>query len=236
MNDINFWDNYIEEGYYDLNFRIGLKKNKGIRSNWHKITFEEVKNNLNQDSKHLDYACGPGTFLGHYIKKEAVGYDASKKQVQYATNNYPTHKFTWDLKEVKKNYPYDSISVIGLIEFLSDKEISELISNLKSILKPGGDIIFTTPNFTLSMRFVQWLFDFKSELNYKSVTINKHTKKSLLKKDFLSEFESVEVYKILNLGIIFSIFNHKIGKFFHKIFYDLFNKSFGLLLVIKVKV
>ena len=44
MNDINFWDTNVEVGHYDLNFRNGLKKNKGIRTNWHKITFEEVIN------------------------------------------------------------------------------------------------------------------------------------------------------------------------------------------------
>ena len=119
---------------------------------------------------------------------------------------------------------------------MSDEEISVLISNLKSMLKPGGIIIFTTPNFNFSMRFVQWLFDFKSELNYKSVTINKHTKKSLLKKDFVKNFETIEIYKILNFGIAFSIFNLKIGKFFHDVFNKLLNKSLGLLLVIKVKV
>lgn len=236
MNDINFWDTNVEVGYYNLNFRNGLKKNKGIRSNWHKITFEEVKENLNLDLKHLDYACGPGTFLGHYINKESVGYDASEKQIQYAKNNYPKHKFTLDLKEVEDNCPYDSISVIGLIEFLTDEEISGLITNLKSMLKPGGIIIFTTPNFNFSMRFAQWLFDFKSELNYKSVTINKHTKKSLLRKNFVKEFENIEIYKILNFGIVFSIFNHKMGKFFHDVFNKLLNKSLGLLLVIKVKV
>ena len=72
MNDINFWDTNVEVGHYDLNFRNGLKK-KGIRTNWHKITFEEVKNNLNLDLKYLDYACGPGTFLE--LNNESVGYD-----------------------------------------------------------------------------------------------------------------------------------------------------------------
>lgn len=236
MNDINFWDTNVEAGFYDLIFRNGLKKNKGIKSSWHKITFEEVKKNLNLDLKHLDYACGPGTFLGHYINKRSVGFDASEKQIQYAKDNYPNHKFTSDIKEVEENYPYDSISVIGLIEFLSDEEISGLISNIKSMLKPGGVIIFTTPNFNLSMRFVQWLYNFKSELNYNSVTVNKHTKKSLIGKEYLKEFDTIEIYKILNFGIVFSIFHHKIGKLFHDVFNKLFNKSFGLLLVIKVTV
>ena len=26
MNDINFWENNIQSGYYDLNFRKGLNK------------------------------------------------------------------------------------------------------------------------------------------------------------------------------------------------------------------
>ncbi len=75
MSDQYFWDLNVEEGYYDLNYLNGLKSNRGIRFNWHKFTFEEVKKHLKHNSIHLDYACGPGTFLVIYVMNKSVGFD-----------------------------------------------------------------------------------------------------------------------------------------------------------------
>ena len=35
----NFWDDILPSNYYDKNLKIGLRKNRGIQSNWHNLTF-----------------------------------------------------------------------------------------------------------------------------------------------------------------------------------------------------
>ena len=34
--------------------------------------------------KHLDFACGPGTFIGNYLSLDSIGVDISVKQINFA--------------------------------------------------------------------------------------------------------------------------------------------------------
>ena len=43
------------------------------------------------------------------------------------------------------------------------------------------------------------------------------------------------IYKIINIGISFSIFSHQIGTFFEKLIEKLFNNFFGFILLIELK-
>ena len=74
---------------------------------------------INPNGKNLDYACGPGTFIGQFDLDNTLGYDISSSQINYAKKNYSKNYFTNDLKIVKKQGPYDSITLIGLLVFLS---------------------------------------------------------------------------------------------------------------------
>ena len=236
MNDVNFWENNIQIGYYDLNFRKGLKKNRGLRFSWHNFTFNEVLKHINPNGKNLDYACGPGTFIGQFDLNNTLGYDISSSQINYAKKNYSKNYFTNDLKIVKKQGPYDSITVIGLLEFLSKEEIFNLFSELKLLLKPNGKIIFTTPNYGRTMRFTQWFFNLIGGENYKNVTVNKLTNKNIQDIKLEKYFKDIEIYKILNLGIFFSFFNNNFSNYIHKYIGKITNNNFGLLYIIKVRI
>ena len=37
---------------------------------------------------HLDYACGPGTFIGNYKLNNSIGVDISLKQINFANEKY----------------------------------------------------------------------------------------------------------------------------------------------------
>ena len=236
MNDINFWENNIQSGYYDLNFRKGLNKNRGLRFNWHQLTFKEVLKHIDPNEKNLDYACGSGTFIGQYNLKNTLGYDISSSQISYAKKIYSTKHFTNEIKSVEKYGPFDSISVIGLIEFLSKEEIYNLFRDLKLLLKPSGKIIFTTPNYGRVMQFTQWFFSLFGGENYKNVTINKLTNKNIQNLKLDHYFEDIEIYKIINLGIFFSLFNNSLSNYIHDFIGKITNNNFGMLFVIKVRI
>ena len=80
----NFWDEQFPHDYYDKNLLKGLSINRGLQSNWHNITFLLVKKNIKTNANHLDYACGPGSFIGLYLENNCIGVDISKKQIEYA--------------------------------------------------------------------------------------------------------------------------------------------------------
>ena len=42
MNDINFWENSIKEGFYDKTIEDGLKSQRDVQSQWHDITYKNV--------------------------------------------------------------------------------------------------------------------------------------------------------------------------------------------------
>ena len=59
-----FWVHNFEKGYYDKVIQEGLAKKKGLQSNWHNCTYLKVKVKISSENRHLDYACGSGTFIG----------------------------------------------------------------------------------------------------------------------------------------------------------------------------
>ncbi len=233
----NFWEDNFEPGYYDIILNSGLDKKRGLQSNYHHLTLKEVSTRIISSQHNLDYACGPGTLIGKYFKSKGIGYDVSKKQIEFALRKYKSslNNFTYDIKEVNKNSPYETITVLGLIEFLTPEESVELINYFYELLQPKGKLIITTPNYKLSMKTILKTFYILGHKNYSVITKSKYTKKSL--ENLLNEtkFNKFEVDKILNLGIFASVFSHKIGEAFEKILRKTFNWSLGLLLIAEVE-
>ena len=145
-----FWESELEAGYYDKVLEEGLKKNKGIQANWHNITQLYVRKYIKNDSNHLDYACGPGTLIGKYTQANSLGVDIAKLQIEYAIQKYGEHGTFLTTRQFefgKYNNYFDVVTILGLIEFLSVSEIKGLLTKINTILKPGGKLILTTPNF-----------------------------------------------------------------------------------------
>ena len=67
-----FWDSALPQNYYDKVVVDGLNNGRGIQANWHNITFSKICKLISDSGPHLDYACGPGTFIGNYLNKGSV--------------------------------------------------------------------------------------------------------------------------------------------------------------------
>ena len=159
----NFWESTLPSNYYDFLLKEGFYKNKGIQANWHNITFIKVQSSIKSTKKHLDFACGSGSFIGNYLTQELIGVDISLNQINYAKKTYGqlSDFYTLDEFDFKKYHQYfDSISVIGLLEYLDENDTLDLMENLYSILKDGGKLILTTPNYSAPMSFLEKLSHF----------------------------------------------------------------------------
>lgn len=205
-----FWDDELPASYYDDNLISGLNKNRGIQANWHNITFQKVKSLMPQTGKHLDYACGPGSFIGNYLNLDSVGVDISINQINVANSKYSDKgKFLLDVDFDFNDYQnyFDVVTVIGLLEYLDDKETKNLINNLNSTLKDNGKIIFTTPNYGGLMKYLEKIMHFLGPVDYSSQNITNYNQRKL--KQLFSEYSDnrVEINRFLNLGITFSVIN-----------------------------
>jgi len=233
----NFWDLTLPPNYYDKNLLDGLKKNKGIQTNWHNITFLEVKSRLSNDYKHLDFACGPGTFIGNYFNSQSIGVDISTNQINFAKKKYSDIGtfYTIDNFELGKykNY-FEQITVIGLIEYLDDAETEELIKNLLSILKTNGKIIFTTPNYGSSMYFIEKLMHVFGPINYSDLHKNRYNYRKLKDKFEKFKVKNYKIKKIINIGIVLSIFNLTLGKGAVNLISRILGYKLGYLFLIEV--
>ena len=209
-----FWDDELPASYYDDNLISGLNKNRGIQANWHNITFQKVKSLMPQAGKHLDYACGPGSFIGNYLNLDSVGVDISTNQINVANSKYSKKgKFLvgvdFDFNDYQ-NY-FDVVTVIGLLEYLDDKETKKLINNLSSTLKDNGKIIFTTPNYGGLMKYLEKIMHFLGPVDYSSQNISNYNQRKLQQLFLEYSDRRVEINRFLNLGVTFSVINLVLG-------------------------
>jgi len=232
-----FWEDKLASGYYDQITLDGIKNNRGLRACWHNYTNLKISKNIDNNSRHLDYACGSGTLIGNYLLSDSIGVDISQNQIDYARNKYSKGKF-FNINEfdfsLYENY-FDTISVAGLIEFVEFDDTIDLINRLSYILKPGGQLLITTPNFKLPMLFLVTIQNFFGKYSYRDTHINKLTTrkmKNLLKSTY---FEEYEVSNYMNVAVFFSIFNLKSSTKLMKTIDYFFSQYFGFMIFAKLK-
>lgn len=234
-----FWENTLPTGYYDKVLVAGLNNKRGIQAGWHHITFSTIKNKIRKNSTHLDYACGPGTFIGIYLSNErSTGVDIANDQIQYANEKYSSKGKFIDIGNFdfeKHSEEFDEITVLGLMEFINENDFVELIIKLQDMLKPKGKIYFTTPNFRFGMKTLDRVLNVFGKVGYSDEYTSKYTKKklnSLLNENNIMNFK---ILKFLNFGFIMSFFSLNYGLVANNFIGKLFFNYFGFLLLLEIE-
>ena len=234
----NFDYENIPIGYYDDVLQKGLSNGKGIQANWHNKKFLSVYELIQNYKVHLDYGCGPGTFIGNYSKLESVGVDISEIQISFAKKKYGTNFDFFNTSQIQQenfNKKFDVITSIELIEHLTDEEILKLLDDLYDLLDEGGILVLTTPNFSSTYSLIELAVNIFGKVSYKEQHINKFNKSRLLELLNQSNFEKIEICKIMNYGIFFSIFSIKFALKINDFFENLFNNNLGFLFLVQLK-
>ena len=233
----SFWHQEIEPGYYDKIIQFGLEKNKGLQSNWHNCTYKKVLDLINNSSNNLDFACGSGTFIGRYLQSKATGVDIALEQVNYARSKFKDKNFfsVEEFNNLNTEEKFETITVLGLIEFLTVNEFLVILKQLRELLDKNGKIVLTTPNYSIMFKAIQKLSIIFGVNNYSEVTVSKFTKNKITNILKRSDFEDIEVKKIVNFGIFFSIFSHNLGLKIEKLIEKYFSNYFGFILLIEIK-
>ncbi len=124
----------------------------------------------NKSIRILDIGCGSGSLLKAINEKgytQTIGIDLSEEQVQMAHEfGVPTVQLGDVLEFLKQNKePFDVITGMDIIEHFTKNELVELLSLLRTQIKPQGLAIFRTPNLDAPMATVYANGDFTHE-NY----------------------------------------------------------------------
>ena len=238
-HNYDFWNNKVPKGFYDEIFIKGKSNNANLQSSWHNLTFLKVKKYLDESFVHLDYACGPGTFIGNYTNCNSIGFDISHNQIDYANEKYKTSRsiFTTSKSDILEKGPFDIITALGLIEFLSIEEFKKELKFLLDNLKPNGKILLTTPNYGGFMPVLESLSNIFNTVSYNEVKETNYTSKKLKKlmeKTFSDLNLKYNIKKILNFGIIMSIFNNSLGMKIEQFIEKIFVNKLGFLLLIEI--
>lgn len=226
--------NKIQYGFYDRIFN----EKKGIRSAWHHIKFNYVKDKIKKNYNHLDIGCGSGTFVNLLKNKYSVGIDISKKQINFANKIYGSKKkkfFHYKRRIPFKLNSFDSISLIELIEHLSNKEIKMLMNEAHKTLKKSGKILITTPNYFSLWPLLELILNAISEVKYEEQHINKFNFHKLEKLIDKKRFRIKQLNSFILLSPFLAFISFKFSIFFSK-YENLLTKIFpGFLLFIEIE-
>lgn len=122
----------------------------------------------NKDAAILDLGCGTGSMLGA-LKSEGytniLGIDVSEDQIRVAAEMGVTETIQGDIHDhlLEQREAYDVIIGIDIIEHFSKDELVHLLDLVKNALKPGGKVVFRTPNMDSPLASVYAHADFTHE-------------------------------------------------------------------------
>ncbi len=179
-------------GYYDERIR----RDQGVQSKWHRIEFDIVRRAIAARRPLLDVGCGPGTFLGTFGPDERVhGLDVAGAQIEFARTEYGTATRTFDEFDGGglpiEGASYEAICMIEVIEHLHD--VSGPLVEAMRVLRPGGRIVVTTPNYASHWPILEWLVGKLSPVDYAHQHVTKFRPRSLDNALRDAGFENVEV-------------------------------------------
>jgi cyclopropane fatty-acyl-phospholipid synthase-like methyltransferase len=121
-----------------------------------KYVAQETRKHLSDFKSLLDFSCGPGDLLNHFIRggganQKFYGCDVSEKSVALVNQRFRNddrfvEAVTLDDVGRLPEASFDAIISTEVIEHLSDVDLESLIEKVNWLLKPGGKLILTTPN------------------------------------------------------------------------------------------
>jgi len=171
----------LPPGYYDHVYHAGT----GVRSKWHHMKFQRFAAALQGLHRHLDIGCGPGTFIGSLPEgaHASLGIDIAKPQIAYADAHYggPGRSFRAIPASSLPFEPasFDAVTLIELIEHLPRPTNVKLLRDALGVLKPGGKIFVSTPNYHSAWPLIERLVSRVGGVNYGAQHITRYHRASL---------------------------------------------------------
>lgn len=170
----------IETGYYDEVFR----KQAGIQSKWHHLKFARIRAHLCSPLRHLDVACGPGTFIGTLDEGiDSTGVDIAAEQIDFARTTYGSAQKHFERIDAGKlpfpDNSFDAVTCIELVEHLEYDDGLQLAAEIRRVLRPGGILVLTTPDYGGVWPLLEWVVNRVGGVSYENQHITHFTRSIL---------------------------------------------------------
>jgi 2-polyprenyl-3-methyl-5-hydroxy-6-metoxy-1,4-benzoquinol methylase len=172
----------IPAGYYDEVFHSGGR----LQRFWHHQRFAAVESRLPASlGRIIDVACGPGTFLGNLRRPIdlGVGIDLAADQIEYARTRYGREErlnfVVGDATHIAMEEPFDAVTCIELIEHLEAAETERFLQALYGLLRPGGMLVLTTPNYRSAWPILERLISRFGPVDYREQHITRFDRRRL---------------------------------------------------------
>ncbi len=167
----------LPAGYYDQVFH----RRRGVQSKWHHLKFAQLRRGMAGLRDHLDIGCGPGTFIatlpeGH----RSVGIDIAAPQIAHAETRYATARREFRVVEPGPlpfaDESFDVVTLVELIEHLPDEQNRRLLAEARRVLRPGGRLLASTPNYASLWPALELLVDRLGRVPYRDQHITHYTR------------------------------------------------------------
>ncbi|HKO70751.1 MAG TPA: methyltransferase domain-containing protein [Bradyrhizobium sp.] len=98
----------------------------------------------------FDMGCGRGDLIGYLLEKyEASGADQSPTSVAEVNRKFGGHRRfrgAFVGTEQVADSTADTLFIVEVVEHLDDQSLASVLSEARRLLKPGGNLVLTTPN------------------------------------------------------------------------------------------
>jgi len=229
----------IPTGYYDLVH----ERNSGMQAYWHRIKFENVGSVVSDTPsiRLLDFACGPGTFLGNYMRQsQGLGVDLAARQIQYARDKYRLSNLTFETFSIQelteRSETYQVATCIEFIEHISEEEVTALLQGIRKLLDQNGTLVITTPNYRGPWPVLEWCIDrFANGQVYDQQHITHWNRKRIREVLSLNGFTVNQIKGMHGIAPFFAPFSWKLARMISRIEAPIVRYSGLLLLAVATK-
>ncbi|MDF2726091.1 MAG: class SAM-dependent methyltransferase [Paenibacillus sp.] len=153
----------IEGGYQHR----ALHNGNPVQRHWHMSKLRAIDHFLPalEDDVIADVGCGSGVVSHHLSKscKQVIGIDGNEDAIHFANATYRSDnlQFVHGLVDEIHLKPesLSKIYCLEVVEHLYDNQVKELIQVFYRLLRPGGRLMLTTPNYRSLWPVIEQMLD-----------------------------------------------------------------------------
>lgn len=144
-----------------------LKQGNPVQRFWHYSKQLSIKKYLppTYTDNAIDVGCGSGvitSFIGEFGAR-VIGIDGNPDAIQFANNKFSRDNVKFKLGLVDENTEItiliDKIYCLELIEHIYINQARDMLGVFYNLLKPGGKVFLTTPNYKSMWPIIEWSMD-----------------------------------------------------------------------------